>query len=90
MKIYYGIKENNVDVTDICIEKLTHNNIVNIHCGDNNRAFYFTDHIVGIHKFIIIDNEEYDENLELYINLLDNTVNFLNFKDKISNIRFFL
>ena len=43
MKITCGIKNNTIDVTNICIEELTKNNIITIPQGDCNRTRYFTD-----------------------------------------------
>ena len=43
MKIYYGIIDNSIDVTNICIEKLLNDNIIEIPDGDVNRSNYFTD-----------------------------------------------
>ena len=93
MKIYYGITNNLIDVTSICIEKLTNNNIIFIPIGDNNRAFYFGDPLHGIHKKIIIENNnivtEYDEFTQIKINTLNNTINTTNENDinnKITNI----
>jgi hypothetical protein len=72
MKIYYGIIGKAIDVTNICLERLTDNNIIVIPSGDCIRATYFTDPLVGIHKKIIIqidDNiiTEYDEFAEIII-----------------------
>jgi FkbM family methyltransferase len=82
MKIYYGILNNLIDVTNICIEKLTLNNIITIPLGDGNRSYYFTDPLYGIHKKIIIENDgiitEYDEYVRLKINLLNNTITSTN------------
>ena len=79
MKIYYGITNNKIDVTNICFEKLNINNIITIPFGDVNRAYYFTDPIVGFHKSIFIENlgviTEYNEYIEIKINILDNTIN---------------
>ena len=50
MNIYYGVINNKIDITQVCIDKLKHNNIIEIPCGDNNRAIYFTDPLSGIHK----------------------------------------
>ena len=66
MRIYYGIWITKViDVTDVCIEKLSNNNIITIPKGDSNRAAYLTDPLVGVHKQIIIENNgmmyAYDE-----------------------------
>ena len=44
MKITYGIKDNVIDVTKLCKERLlTKNNIIVIPSGDSNRAKHFTD-----------------------------------------------
>lgn len=77
MKIYYGISNNSIDVTSICLEKLSRDNIISIPPGDNLRARYFTDPLINVHKKIIIENNdsinEYDENVQIKINLLNNT-----------------
>ena len=78
MNIYYGIRSNKIDVTDICLDKLTKNNVIYIPSGDLNRSALFTDPIYGVHKYIIILNDnaltEYDEFTELKINIIDNTI----------------
>jgi hypothetical protein len=65
MKINYGTSYISIDVTEICLEKLTTNNIITIPYGDKNRAFYFTDPLYGKLKKIIIENNgiitEYDD-----------------------------
>jgi FkbM family methyltransferase len=93
MKIYYGITNNSIDVTSICIEKLTNNNIIKIPSGDYNRAKYFTDPLYKVHKKIIISiNDtltEYDEFTEIKINILNNTITVINENDinnKLTNI----
>ena len=51
MKILYGISPtNSIDVTNICLSKLTTNNICSIPSGDCNRANIFGDPLVGIKK----------------------------------------
>jgi FkbM family methyltransferase len=79
MKIHYGIINNSIDVTNICIQQLNNNNIISIPSGDRNRSKYFTDPLYGVHKKIIIDNDgiinEYDEDVFIKINTLDNTIN---------------
>ena len=94
MKIYYGITNNSIDVTNICIEKLTRNNIITIPYGDGNRANYFTDPLEGTKKIIIIENNgsitEYDDLTQIKINLLNNTINTTNendFNNRIANIQ---
>ena len=78
MKIYYGIRNNLIDVTSLCLSKLIKNNIITIPYGDVNRTNYFTDPLVGVHKVIIIENNgiitEYDEYLQIKINTLNNTI----------------
>ena len=100
MKIYYGVTDNSIDVTDICIKKLTKNNIITIPIGDYKRANYFTDPLYGVHKKIIIENNdtitEYDEFSEIKIDMLNNTINTIentkiveendNINSKIKNI----
>jgi hypothetical protein len=83
MKIYYGVIDNAIDVTNICIEKLMKNNIIIIPTGDVNRSLYFNDHLFGVHKKIIIDDNgiinEYDEFTQIQINVINSI-------DKISII----
>jgi FkbM family methyltransferase len=85
MKIFYGVINNKIDITQVCIDKLKHNNIIEIPCGDNNRAIYFTDPLSGIHKKIFIEmNEnitEYDEYMQIKINTINNTITTINNND---------
>ena len=92
MKIFYGITNNFIEITNICLSKLTNNNIITIPSGDQNRANYFTDPLIGIHKKIIIsinDNlTEYDEFIMLKINIINNTITTINEQnnnDKLKN-----
>ena len=94
MKINYGISNNSIDVTNICIEKLLNNNIITIPDGDNNRAAYFTDPLFGVLKKIIIEINgvitEYDEFTKIKIDVLTNTITITNDKDindKLINIQ---
>ena len=79
MKIYYGIQKYTIDVTDICINKLTQQNIITIPCSDMNRAKLFTDPLVGIHKQIFIEHDgniiEYNDLTAIKINTLTNIIN---------------
>lgn len=93
MRIYYGLINNAIDVTEICLEKLTNNNIISIPVGDSNRAFFFTDPIPDVHKKIIIENNgnitEYDEFTRIKINTLNNKINTISENDvnnKLINI----
>lgn len=85
MKIFYGIKNNKYDVTEICHSLLKKNDIITIPSGDDKRAYYFTDNNIGILKsiFIVIDYGEtkYNDLVEIEINTLTNEV-----VEKIDNI----
>jgi len=94
MNIYYGILDNKMDVTDICLDQLTKNNIIYIPSGDCNRGVIFTDPIPGVKKCIIILNNnvltEYDEFTELNINIINNTINTIStdvIDKKLTNIQ---
>jgi FkbM family methyltransferase len=96
MKILYGISPtNSIDVTNICLSKLTKNNVIIIPDGDQPRANIFTDPLPGILKKIIILNQddndnvtesEYDTFSQLYINIQDNTIKTFNITNQIENI----
>jgi hypothetical protein len=57
MKILYGLIDNNIDVTEICLSKLLNNNIIIIPNGDTNRGNHFTDPLFGILKKNIYKNK---------------------------------
>ena len=93
MKIFYGIKDCNIDITDVCFSKLMKNNIIKIPSGDCNRGDLFTDPLVGVLKSIFIEHDnnfmEYDFTNEITINLTNNTITTLTIKDidaKLSTI----
>jgi FkbM family methyltransferase len=93
MRIYYGTTDYSIDVTNICNEKLIINNIITIPPGDENRAYYFTDPLVGTLKNIIIENNniitKYDVFTQIKINTLDDTITTINdniINNKISEI----
>ena len=57
--IKYGVKTQNIDITQISYETLMKNNIIRIPRSDTSRAMIFTDSVPGIKKDIIISyNEE--------------------------------
>ena len=79
MKIFYGIIDNKIDVTNICLEKLLKlNEIIIIPKGDGNRAEIFTDPLIGIRKSIFIEHNnimnEYKEKIHIEINIKNNTI----------------
>jgi FkbM family methyltransferase len=93
MKILYGLINNNIDVTEICLNKLTNNNIITIPNGDENRAGFFSDPLFGIKKkiFILNDNNitEYGDFIQIKINIINNeikTINQINILEKLYNI----
>lgn len=78
MKIFYGLSNNNIDVTEICFTKLMNNGIIRIPPDDDLRANIFTDPMVRVLKKVIIENNnvvtEYEYFHRIQINTLDNTV----------------
>jgi len=84
-KIIYGIPNQWIDVTNICLQKLQKDNIIMIPHGDGNRSNIFSDPIYGTFKkiFIVInnDNYEYDDNLMIKINLTDNSITSIKFNE---------
>jgi FkbM family methyltransferase len=98
MKILFGTLHNNIDVTEICYNKLNKNNIITIPWCDHSRVKYFTDPAVGTLKKIFIINKdncisEYEDFLIISINAIDETITTVNNNDinnainnKLSNI----
>jgi len=78
MKIYYGIDNHFIDVTNICLIHLKKNDTITIPCGDETRAGYFTDPIFGTKKRISIENNgmitEYDDNYTIIINTITSEI----------------
>ena len=77
MKILYGVENNTIDVTDICLTQLKNENIITIPSGDGNRAHFFTDPLHGISKkiFVVLDIDnitEYNDKVEIYIYIIGN------------------
>jgi FkbM family methyltransferase len=85
IKIFYGISSNYTDVTNICLEKLTRNDIITIPMNDNYRASYFGDNFYGIlKKIFILDNgviTEYNENFKIEIDIKKNIITTINEND---------
>lgn len=89
MRIYYGISSNFIDVTDICLSSLTKDNVITIPFHDQTRSSYFSDPLYGVHKsvFVSIDDDmiEYNEYVDVKINLLDNTITTI-IRNKVANL----
>lgn len=60
MKILYGTKTNNIDVTKYCLENLVQNNVLIIPSGDVTRASMFSDPVYGTLKaiYVVLESEE--------------------------------
>ena len=86
--VTYGLKYDNIDVTDICIEKLRVDNIITIPSQDGNRTPFFGDPLFGTLKSIFIINgdsvTEYDSTKEVIIDLQN--VNLLMTRHYISKL----
>ena len=67
MKIEYGVRNKSIDVTDICINQLSRNNIITIPQWDGVRASYFTDPLEGTLKSVFVDGVEYDHSTRVQI-----------------------
>lgn len=91
LKIFYGIANNNIDVTQIVYEKCIKQNIAYIPASDFKRADIFGDPLVNVLKSIFIKNLDqnlldFDHNKEIYINLDKNEIFTDNIPDYIRNI----
>lgn len=83
VKILYGTKEKNIDITDICYNNLMNNNIIIIPPNDIVRVGIFSDPTHGVVKNIyIIDYNnnilEFDENYIIKIDTLNKNINYIN------------
>ena len=97
MKILYGDSlDNSIDVTNICLQKLTTDCVIVIPSGDDNRSFYFTDPLYGIFKKIFVLNNdvatEYDAYTEVRISIqttvaIIQTTTQLNIDEKLQDIQ---
>ena len=90
MRIYYGLLNNSIDITDICMLRLKTNNTIVIPHGDKYRDLYFSDPLYGTHKNIIItfmqDTKIYDEYTTIKINLDTNEIKGICLNDINSKI----
>ena len=92
MHIKYGTIHLNIDVTEICYNKLTNpKNVIRIPAGDGNRARIFSDPYYGVVKqiFITFDDAttiEYDYTKVIYINRLTNEITIYDINNKINDL----
>lgn len=85
-KIFYGVDETKIDVTDICYTQLLKDNYITIPENDSMRAKLFTDPVFGIPKFIfVVDNDQntyiYDSNVNVVMNTVSNKITTRNDND---------
>jgi len=78
MKIYYGVPDINIDITDYVVSNLVKDYIILIPSNDHNRSKLFTDPLIGVHKMIIINTGNsmlaYDEFVDIYIDITNNKI----------------
>ena len=78
MIIKYGVRDNNIDITDICMKHLKLGDEIIIPKGDSLRAQYFTDPLYGVLKsvFIYIQDEikEYKDDCLVRIDLTNEII----------------
>jgi hypothetical protein len=94
MRIYYGIIGNCVDVTEICVDKLLHRNVISIPFNDHCRCYYFNDPVPYVVKKIFVEVDDIitvcDNLVEVQINIVDRSITRLHEKDvenKLKNIQ---
>ncbi len=83
MKILYGIENNNIDITNFCINNLLNNNIINIPSTEKTRNSLFSDPCPNINKKVFVQNNEHslfiecshDKDLNIHIKNSDNIIN---------------
>ena len=88
--IYYGTLNNMFDITEICINKLKKNNIIQIPNDENKRKKLFNLHINNIKKmFIKMNNKmyEFNNNYIININLITKNIHTIcTNKKKLTNL----
>jgi len=78
LKILYGTIHCNIDITEICKNKLLDNNSIIIPPRENNRIYLFSDPVIGLMKKIIVIFEnrifEFGDDVAVKINLKNYSV----------------
>jgi len=91
MRILYGKDDKNIDVTELCLQKMKFGDAILIPEKDNIRANYFTDPLPGIHKdIIIITNEKkyiIEENYSINVNIVTEEVLLFDEKETEDKLR---
>jgi len=83
MEIYYGIDDtNNINVTNICMDKLRDDNYIIIPHNDVARSLIFSDPYYGKVKNVIVKHNSfvttYNEKAKIIINVLTNDIKVVN------------
>jgi len=75
LKIKYGLRYDNIDVTVVCVEQLLNKNLITIPADDANRNFHFSDPLFGVEKYIFIMKGdkviEYDAKTEVSLDIIN-------------------
>lgn len=85
MKIIYGNEDFEVDVTEICFNRLNKNGLVCIPFGETNKKLYFPTCENSVNK-ISIDGIKYGENFLINIDLDNNSISILDEYDTIDKL----
>jgi len=91
LRFYYGVKRQNIEVTNIVINKCKYSNIIFIPSDDFNRGKLFGDPVIGVLKSIYIQDMKsnnmfsYDVNTEIYVDLVSNNIYTENLPEHIEN-----
>jgi FkbM family methyltransferase len=93
MKIIYGLEHLNIDVTDICLEKLMTNNIITIPAYDICKFIYFGDPVHGSYKKIFFLDDEnnlsiFENDQEVIIDTIDTKLKGIQSKLKLKDGNF--
>jgi FkbM family methyltransferase len=92
MKIYYGTKDYQIDITDTCMSKCKNNNRIVIPHNDVERSKIFTDPVYGISKTIYIEFVDtgnickYDEFSKIELNLDNGEIQITTYNSFIDHI----
>lgn len=82
MKIFYGNLELKIDITYICFDKLKFGDFIIIPSNDTDRAYYFSDPIIGVKKYVLLklNNEyiTYSEDFFIKINITTQSIELIN------------
>lgn len=93
MKIFYGLKDNLIDVTNICFSKLLNNDIITIPSCDVVRTSHFTDPFKNtLKKIYVLDNDimtEYDDQkvIKIKLSYSFDTITIDHINQKLLNIQ---